>query len=46
MDKTKTAVILSIVIIVLLGVVIFLNRDKFVSSPAAEVAPAAEEAAE
>lgn len=37
MDKTKTAVILCIVIIVMLGGVLFACRDKFISHKAEEV---------
>lgn len=39
MNQTKTAVIIGIVTVVLLGVLIFLNRDKFISKK--EEAPAA-----
>ncbi len=46
MDKTKTAVIIGIVTVILLGVVIYLNRDKFGSQKSddksEQVAPAKE----
>lgn len=41
MDKTKTAVIIGIISVVMLGVIIYLNRDKF-GSKKAVAAPAAE----
>lgn len=34
MNQTKTAVIIGIVCVVLLGVLVFLNRDKFSTKPA------------
>lgn len=40
MNQTKTAVIIGIVCVVLLGVLVFLNRDKFATKNAVE--PAAE----
>ena len=40
MNQTKTAVIIGIVCVVLLGVLVFLNRDKFATKKAVE--PAAE----
>lgn len=40
MNQTKTAVIIGIVCVVLLGVLVFLNRDKFATKKAIE--PAAE----
>lgn len=41
MQKISTAVILGILAVVMLGVVIYLNRDKFGSKKAAEPAPEA-----
>ncbi len=42
MDKIKTAVILSILTIFMMGVVIYLNRDKFSKAVPAPATPAAE----
>lgn len=36
MNQTKTAVIIGIVCVVLLGVLVFLNRDKFAAKKAIE----------
>lgn len=38
MNQTKTAVIIGIVCVVLLGVLVFLNRDKFATKKAVEPA--------
>lgn len=42
MNQTKTAVIIGIVCVVLLGVLIFLNRDKFSTKAPVEDAPVQE----
>lgn len=39
MNQTKTAVIISIVCVVMLGVLIFLNRDKFSTKTPAPAEP-------
>lgn len=36
MNQTKTAVIIGIVCVVLLGVLVFLNRDKFATKKAVD----------
>ena len=43
MNQTKTAVIISIVWVVMLGVLIFLNRDKFGTKKVVEPAPEVQE---
>ena len=42
MNQTKTAVIISIVCVVMLGVLIFLNRDKFSTKTPAPAKPVQE----
>lgn len=42
MNQTKTAVIISIVCVVMLGVLIFLNRDKFATKKTVEPVEAQE----
>lgn len=41
MNQIKTAVIIGIITVVMLGVVIYLNRDKFGKKAEAAAAPAA-----
>ena len=43
MNQTKTAVIIGIVCVVLLGVLVFLNRDKFATKKAIEPAEEVQE---